>query len=143
MAAASRSVFLSYASEDSEAAQRIADALRAAGVEVWFDKNELRGGEAWDQSIRRRIGECTLFVPVISANTEARREGYFRLEWRLAVERNWPILEFRRPVPASRRLRNRPAVPVAAAAIGIGVGVAIGLVLYGRHRRNRAALAQI
>jgi TolB-like protein/lipoprotein NlpI len=80
-------VFLSYASEDTEAARRIADALRAAGVEVWFDKSELRGGEAWDQSIRRQIRECTLFMPVISARTEARREGYFRLEWRLAVER--------------------------------------------------------
>ncbi|MFM9079156.1 MAG: hypothetical protein ACKOTE_03290, partial [Opitutaceae bacterium] len=27
-------------------------------------------------------------TPLISANTEARKEGYFRREWRLAVERN-------------------------------------------------------
>jgi hypothetical protein len=39
-------VFLSYASEDSEAAARIAEALRVAGFEVWFDKSELRGGDA-------------------------------------------------------------------------------------------------
>jgi hypothetical protein len=37
-------VFLSYAREDAEAARRIADALRAFGVEVWFDQAELRGG---------------------------------------------------------------------------------------------------
>ena len=37
-------VFLSYAREDSEPARRIADALRAFGVEVWFDQSELRGG---------------------------------------------------------------------------------------------------
>ena len=42
-------VFLSYASQDAEAARRIAEALRAAGVEVWFDQAELRGGDAWDQ----------------------------------------------------------------------------------------------
>ena len=41
-------VFLSYASEDSEAAGRIAEALEAAGVTVWLDKNELRGGDACD-----------------------------------------------------------------------------------------------
>lgn len=81
-------VFISYASQDVEAAAQICAALRAAGIEVWFDRNELRGGDAWDQSIRKQIRECTLFVPVISANTQARAEGYFRLEWKLAVDRS-------------------------------------------------------
>jgi hypothetical protein len=57
------------------------------------------------------------------------------------VERSWPVLEFRHPVPLGRRLRERPAVPVAAAALGVGVGVAIGFAIYGRHRRTRASLA--
>ena len=39
-------VFLSYASDDRQAAQKICDALRAAGMEVWFDLSELRGGDA-------------------------------------------------------------------------------------------------
>src|SRR5476649_2187260 len=86
-ASASRAVFLSYASQDAEAARRICEALRAAGVEVWFDQSELRGGDAWDQKIRREIRDCALFVPIISANTQARTEGYFRLEWRLADQR--------------------------------------------------------
>jgi len=30
-------VFLSHASQDAEAAARICGALRAAGIEVWFD----------------------------------------------------------------------------------------------------------
>ena len=42
----SKAVFLSYASEDAEAARRICDALRSAGIEVWFDQSELRGGDA-------------------------------------------------------------------------------------------------
>ena len=49
----------------------------------------------------------------------------------------WPVLEFRHPIPLGRRLRERPAVPVAAAALGVGVGVAIGIAWYGRHRRAR------
>ena len=85
-------VFLSYASEDTEAAQRICEALRSAGVEVWFDKSELRGGDAWDQSIRRQIKNCALFIPIISKNTDARAEGYFRLEWKLAVDRSHLIM---------------------------------------------------
>jgi TolB-like protein/Tfp pilus assembly protein PilF len=81
-------VFLSYASEDAGAAKRICDALRVAAIEVWFDQSELRGGDAWDQKIRQQIRDCALFVPIISAHTQARPEGYFRLEWKLAVDRS-------------------------------------------------------
>jgi TolB-like protein/tetratricopeptide (TPR) repeat protein len=84
----SHAVFLSYASQDAEPAQRICEALRAVGIEVWFDQSELRGGEAWDRQIRRQIHDCALFIPVISANAHARVEGYFRLEWKLAVDRS-------------------------------------------------------
>jgi TolB-like protein/tetratricopeptide (TPR) repeat protein len=83
-----RAVFLSYASQDKEAAQQLCNALRAASVEVWFDQSELRGGDDWDTSIRKQIKECTLFVPIISRNTHDRVEGYFRLEWKLAVDRS-------------------------------------------------------
>ena len=82
-----RALFLSYASQDAEAAQQLCNALRAAGIEVWFDQSELRGGDTWDASIRRQIKSCYLFVPMISANTQSREEGYFRREWKLAVDR--------------------------------------------------------
>ena len=83
-----KAVFLSYASEDAEAAQRLSNALRAAGIDVWFDQTELRGGDAWDASIRRQIKACALFIPIISRHTHTRDEGYFRLEWKLAVDRS-------------------------------------------------------
>src|ERR1035438_531337 len=86
-------VFLSYAREDTQAARQIADALRGFGVEVWFDQNELRGGDAWDAMIRTQVRTCALFVPVISAVTQARGEGYFRREWKLAVERTNDMAE--------------------------------------------------
>src|SRR6202789_3327032 len=81
------SVFLSYASEDRQAARTIGDALPAYGLEVWYDESELGGGDLWDQKIRRQIRECDYFMALVSARTEARHEGYFRREWRLAVER--------------------------------------------------------
>ncbi len=83
----SKAVFLSYASQDAGAARRIREGLSSAGIDVWFDQSELRGGDAWDQKIRRQIRECALFVPLISKHTQARAEGYFRLEWHLADQR--------------------------------------------------------
>jgi TolB-like protein/tetratricopeptide (TPR) repeat protein len=81
-------VFLSYASQDAEAAQKICETLRAAGIDVFLDQSELRGGDVWDERIRREINDCALFIPIISANTASRREGYFRLEWDLADQRS-------------------------------------------------------
>jgi adenylate cyclase len=83
-----KAVFLSYASQDAEAAKRIAGSLRAVGVEVWFDvEGGLEHGDEWDAKIRRQIKECVLFLPLISASTQARHEGYFRIEWELAAQR--------------------------------------------------------
>jgi TolB-like protein/cytochrome c-type biogenesis protein CcmH/NrfG len=84
----SNAVFLSYAAEDAAAAQRICAALRAGSIEVWFDQSELRGGDSWDATIRTQIKACALFIPVISMHSRARIEGYFRLEWKLAVDRS-------------------------------------------------------
>ena len=89
-------VFLSYASQDAEAAARICEVLRAAGVDVWFDQSELRGGDAWDAQIKKNVHECALFIPVISAHTNARSEGYFRREWNLATRR---LLDMAHDVP--------------------------------------------
>lgn len=85
---AKKAVFISYASDDREAALKICESLRNAGIEVWFDLSELRGGDAWDASIRKQIKNCALFLAIISKNTRARQEGYFRLEWKLAVDRS-------------------------------------------------------
>ncbi|MSU72556.1 MAG: TIR domain-containing protein [Opitutus sp.] len=53
-ASANKAVFLSYAAQDAETALRICEALRAAGVEVWFDQSELRGGAptSWPTTLR-------------------------------------------------------------------------------------------
>jgi TolB-like protein len=89
----SKAVFLSYASQDAEVAQRICEALRAGGIEVFLDRSELRGGDAWDQKIRHEIHDCALFVPIISQHTQERLEGYFRHEWKLAIERTHHMAE--------------------------------------------------
>jgi len=55
---------------------------------VWFDQSELVGGDAWDQKIRKQIKDCALLIPInLGGQLRRGREGYFRLEWRLADQR--------------------------------------------------------
>jgi hypothetical protein len=84
-------VFISYARGDHEAANRVREACEAGGVEVWFDKQELEPGDAWEHTIRRYIRSASLFVPLLSATTEARAEGFFRAEWDMAADRSRQI----------------------------------------------------
>ena len=107
-------VFLSYASEDRAAAQLLRDALPAFGLEVWYDESALHGGDAWDQKIRNQIRDCDFFMPIISAQTEARHEGYFRREWRLAVERSHDMADdhtFLLPVVVDDTSQTNARVP--------------------------------
>ncbi|WP_460808703.1 HAD family hydrolase [Micromonospora zhanjiangensis] len=94
---------------------------------------DLADSYAYSDSISDRpLLECVGHPTVVNPDRALRK---------LASENGWPVLEFRHPIPLGRRLRERPAVPVAAAALGVGVGVAIGIAWYGRHRRNKAATA--
>ena len=114
MSDATKAVFVSYAREDTDAARRIAEALRSHGVEVWFDQNELRGGDAWDGKIKKQIRECALFLAVVSAQTQERTEGYFRREWKLAVERTHDMaagVAFIVPVVVDTTLEANASVP--------------------------------
>lgn len=60
MSESHQAVFLSHASQDAVAALRIAVTLRAARIVVWFDKDELTGGDAWDAKTPRT--DCELCV---------------------------------------------------------------------------------
>lgn len=105
------SIFVSYAREDAAAARRLAQAITRLGGDVWFDERRLEPGDRWEgeilEAIRRRV---RLVVPVVSAHTEQREEGYVFKEWQEAVERA-------RGIP-----RRRFVVPVAVDAVGADVG---------------------
>lgn len=81
-------VFVSYASEDTEAVRRIADALIGAGFgDVWLDKRKLIAGDDWSDRIDAAIEHCDFFLPVLSRQADRRREGIFWEEWRKALVR--------------------------------------------------------
>ncbi len=80
-------VFISYAREDLGAVQQIKAGLEAAGITTWFDMDRLEVGDDYDRKIQRNIARCSYFIPVVSANTQRRLEGYFRREWSYAMDR--------------------------------------------------------
>jgi hypothetical protein len=80
-------VFISYAREDLAAVQQLKAGLEAQGVTTWFDIDRLEAGDDYDRKIQRNIARCSYFIPVVSANTQRRLEGYFRREWSYAIDR--------------------------------------------------------
>jgi len=80
-------VFISYAREDLPAVQQIKAGLEAAGITTWFDIDRLEVGDDYDRKIQRNIARCSYFIPVVSATTQRRHEGYFRREWSYAIDR--------------------------------------------------------
>src|SRR4249919_1948845 len=86
-------VFISYAREDLAAVQKLKAGLDAAGVTTWFDLERLEGGDDYDRKIQRNVARCSYFIPIVSATTERRLEGYFRREWSYAIDRARNIAE--------------------------------------------------
>jgi hypothetical protein len=81
-------VFISYAREDLPAVQQMKAGLEAAGITTWFDMDRLEGGDDYDRKIQHNIQRCSYFIPVVSATTQRRLEGYFRREWSYAMDRS-------------------------------------------------------
>jgi hypothetical protein len=84
-------IFISYARQDLAAVRTLKEALEDAGLTVWFDFDRIRAGDTFDPKIQNNIRRCSLFLPVLSHNTEARTEGFFRREWRYALDRDLDI----------------------------------------------------
>jgi TIR domain-containing protein/SIR2-like protein len=84
----SEQVFISYASEDREAAIRIKNALQANGVQVWLDQEKLEGGDRFKEKIQEHIERCSIYMPILSNNTITRRSRFLILEWNIGIDKS-------------------------------------------------------
>ena len=109
----------------------------AAGPNKVVGMSELATVRGYDLADCYAYSDSASDLPLLEAVGHPSAVNPDRPLRRAALENSWPILEFRNPIPVGKRLRDRPAVPVAA-ALGVGVGAAIGLAIYARHRRSRA-----
>src|SRR6476660_3809331 len=88
-------VFISYARQDTEAANRLYNDLKLSGLEPWLDTESLLGGENWRISIKEAIRNSRYFVALLSSNS-VEKIGYVQRELKEALE---VLLEF----PQSKR----------------------------------------
>ncbi len=81
-------VFICHASEDKPVAAALYEQLKEAGFEPWLDKENLRGGDAWDKIIQRVIKkEIDYFLVLQSLALQKKAIGYVNLEISEALER--------------------------------------------------------
>jgi hypothetical protein len=81
-------VFICYASEQRDLAQRIALALEGAGIDVFFDREDLSPGGEFNLAIRKAIHGSDLFV--FLASREALKEGAYAMTEMGIAQRRWP-----------------------------------------------------
>ncbi len=78
-------VFLGYAVEDREAAERLFDDLERAGLDPWLDTRKLLPGQNWPRAIEQAIAISDFFVACFSQRSVPKR-GHFQSELRYALD---------------------------------------------------------
>ena len=78
-------VFISYASEDFQQADRLYKDLKHAGLNPWLDKHNLLPGKNWEDEIENAIGQSRYFIPLFS-KTSVEKIGYVQSEFKFALE---------------------------------------------------------
>ena len=79
-------IFLSYVRDDLVDVQRLVTILREYGIDVWFDRDQLRPGHRWRDEIRAGIAQGDFFIACFSKKYSERTRTYMNEELTLAIE---------------------------------------------------------
>ena len=85
VAAVRPQVFIAYVKEDQAAAERLYDAIEAAGFRAWMDVRRLLPGQNWPRAIEAAIEGAEFFVACFSKRSVKKRGG-FQAEIRHALD---------------------------------------------------------
>jgi TIR domain len=75
--------FISYVRENKGIVDRLARDLRATGVNVWLDRNDIMPGQWWKDAINEAIQKGASFIACFSKELNERQETYMHGELRL------------------------------------------------------------
>jgi hypothetical protein len=79
-------IFLSYASEDIQAASKLYDRLTSDGFDVWMDKKKIQPGQEWEPLIWKAATKAEIFCLLLSSRSINKR-GFIRKEIRFALDK--------------------------------------------------------
>jgi hypothetical protein len=79
--------FISYVRENKDSVDRLAEELRAAGVQVWIDRRDIVPGRLWQDAITEAIENGAFFIACLSEEFNKRSETYMHGELHLALDR--------------------------------------------------------
>lgn len=80
-----KTVFISYAREDTRHAERLYMDLRQAGIDAWLDTKCILPGQDWRRETRKVIREAAYFIALISEYSLNKR-GFVQSEIKRALE---------------------------------------------------------
>ena len=78
--------FISYMRVNASEVDRLATDLRANGVTVWLDRESIKPGEVWQESIRSAIMTGAYFIACFSTEYDQRDSTYMDEEVAIAME---------------------------------------------------------
>jgi hypothetical protein len=85
-----RSVFISYAREDTPAAEVVTHRLKAAGVDVFLDRMGLVSGESWSARLRVELDSAGAVLVLLSSSSQ--RSKWVEEEVQAAIERKKTVI---------------------------------------------------
>jgi hypothetical protein len=139
-------IFISYAGEDRAVAEQIAQMLKDAKLDAWFDREQIMGGDHWAESIEAGIRRSELFIPLLSRHCLDRAERTFRKEWAAAFDKATGLpssVEFVFPVVIDDLPYNQEELPgrmrsLSWFSVANGLAPAFVDAVKARYRKNQA-----
>ncbi len=80
-----KKVFISYAREDIEVAERLYSDLKEAGLEPWMDEEDLLPGQHWEMTVTDAIKDSSYFLALLSESSVSKR-GFVQQELKIALK---------------------------------------------------------
>ena len=85
-------IFFSYCNKDKALAQQLFQQLTALYPNLWFDQENLMGGDNYEREIQYGISHAKVFVPLLTPQIAAdlkagHTDNYYNKEWRMAAAR--------------------------------------------------------
>lgn len=78
-------IFIAYATEDRDVAERLFKELTAKGFAAWLDRRKLLPGQNWPHRIEDAIASADFFIACFSMHSVKKRGG-FQTEIRFALD---------------------------------------------------------